>query len=73
MEREVKSDEQYGESVTCKLQLTSRVLLNLRDTLRALKEVYPNGRRVGVVTRRRRIRQALAGWIVLVRLICSVC
>ncbi|GMK54201.1 hypothetical protein CspeluHIS016_0107870 [Cutaneotrichosporon spelunceum] len=43
------------------------VLLNLRDTLRALKDVYPNGRRVGVVTRRRRLRAALAGWIVLVR------
>ncbi|BEJ16986.1 hypothetical protein CspHIS471_0603870 [Cutaneotrichosporon sp. HIS471] len=42
------------------------VLLNLRDTLRALKDMYPNGRRIGVVTRRRRLRAALAGWIVLV-------
>ncbi|CAK9784476.1 hypothetical protein CC85DRAFT_301588 [Cutaneotrichosporon oleaginosum] len=42
------------------------ILLNLRDTLCALKEVYPNGRRIGVVTRRRRLRAALAGWIVLV-------
>ncbi|BEI86149.1 hypothetical protein CcaverHIS002_0604360 [Cutaneotrichosporon cavernicola] len=42
------------------------VLLNLHDTLRALKDMYPNGRRIGVVTRRRRLRAALAGWIVLV-------
>ncbi|WOO82828.1 uncharacterized protein LOC62_04G006313 [Vanrija pseudolonga] len=40
--------------------------LSLLDTFRALKTVRQNGRRVGVTTRRRLMRQCLTSWIVFV-------
>ncbi|KAL1408923.1 hypothetical protein Q8F55_005737 [Vanrija albida] len=40
--------------------------LNLLDTLRALRIVRQNGRRIGVTTRRRLMRQCLTSWIVFV-------
>ncbi|EIW73420.1 hypothetical protein TREMEDRAFT_59584 [Tremella mesenterica DSM 1558] len=42
------------------------ILLNLLDTLRALRQTRPNGRRIGVVTRRKAMRETLTGWIVFV-------
>lgn len=51
------------------LTTSYRALVNLLDTLRSLKEVRTNGRRVGVTTRRKLIKQCLVGWIVFVSVV----
>ncbi|WVQ76894.1 hypothetical protein IAR50_006568 [Cryptococcus sp. DSM 104548] len=45
---------------------TAWLALNLLDTLRALRTVRTNGRRIGIQTRKKAMREALACWIVYI-------
>lgn len=46
-----------------------RLAANLIDTLRALRLVRPNGRKIGVTTRRKAMGESLKCWIVFVSLL----
>ncbi|WVR03254.1 hypothetical protein IAU60_000245 [Kwoniella sp. DSM 27419] len=42
------------------------LMLNLLDTFRALRKVRANGRRIGIITRRRAMRDTLVCWVIFV-------
>ncbi|ODN75536.1 hypothetical protein L202_06661 [Cryptococcus amylolentus CBS 6039] len=49
-----------------KVLRTAWLALNLLDTLRALRTVRSNGRRIGIQTRKKVMREALACWIIYI-------
>lgn len=55
-----------GAARTVNNDVHKRLLLNVNDTFRALRLVRANGRRIGVNTRRKSMRDALVCWIIYV-------